>query len=64
MQKMKIDYAHCPMRKFWRPSLGCLDITMWESLRYPEKAALSALVLFVCSTLPNGVHPRGAPRVK
>ena len=44
MQKMKIDYAHCLMRKFWRPYLGCLDRTMWESLRYSEKAALSALV--------------------
>ena len=42
MQKKKIDYAHCPMRKFWKPSLGCLDRTMWESLRYPEKDALSA----------------------
>ena len=55
MQKMKIDYAHCTMR------------TMWESLRYPEKAALSALVcpgwnlgevMFACSTLSHGV-PEG-----
>ena len=33
MQNIKIDYVHCPMRKFWRPSFGRLERTMWESPR-------------------------------
>ena len=55
MQKMKIDYVHCPMRKFWRTSLR----TMWESLRIqiPGEGCTS----FVCRPYAPSW---GTPRVK
>ena len=63
---MKIDYVHCPMRKFWRTSL---IETVWteqrghlEELRYLGKAALVCPglnlgeVLFARPALPHGAH--------
>ena len=65
-RKMKLDYVHCPMRKFWRPSLRpFVHWTLYESLRIeiPGEGCTSLPRVkpwwsFVCPfvTLPHGAH--------